>query len=221
MRPSERQDDIGFERELTKHAGFHVSMSAQDEQALVERLKAGENAAFEELVQLYQGRIYRLVFRMLGRADEAEDVAQDVFITVYQRIETFRGESKLSTWLYRVATNHAKNRIKYLSRRAHGRKNELDETRQTSDTIGATSNVAHVPRPDEVVEGRQLEVLVKRALDTLSDEHRELIVLRDIEGLSYEELQAITGLEQGTVKSRLHRARVALTTKVKELRGES
>lgn len=201
--------------------GFHVAMSAAEEADLVRRLKAGEEAAFEELVTVYQTRIYRLVFRMLGESGEAEDVAQDVFVTVFRRIESFRGDSKLSTWLYRVATNHAKNRIKYLGRRARGKKSELDESRQTPSSIGATSNVSHVPGPAEVLEGRQLEALIKRALSELSDEHRELVVLRDIEGLSYDELQEITGLTAGTVKSRLHRARLALTEKVKALRGDN
>lgn len=199
-------------------AGFHVPMPEGYEEKLVERLKRRDEAAFNELIRLYQGRIFRLVFRMLGDRSEAEDLAQEVFITVFKSIDGFRGESKLSTWLYRVATNHCKNRIKYLDRRARGKKKELDEVAEHGALESATmSPSSHIARPDQMMEAMQKERILQQAIAALEEEHRTLIVLRDIEHMTYEQIQEITGLPEGTVKSRLHRARHALRTKVQRL----
>ncbi|MGF1467955.1 MAG: sigma-70 family RNA polymerase sigma factor [Sandaracinaceae bacterium] len=181
------------------------------EERLVARLRRRDEAAFNELVRTYQARIYGLVYRMLGDREEAEDLAQEVFITVFKSIDGFRGDAKLSTWLYRVATNHCKNRIKYLERRARGRKKEFDEIAEHAALESATMNpTSPVARPDHLVEAYQKERILQDALVALDEEHRTLIVLRDIDHLSYEEIQGITGLPAGTVKSRLHRARHAL-----------
>ncbi|MEM7603938.1 MAG: sigma-70 family RNA polymerase sigma factor [Myxococcota bacterium] len=217
-----RPERLAEIEEAVAAAGFHVKMAEGYEEDLVQRLKKQDEEAFNELVRLYQGRIFRLVFRMLGNREEAEDLAQEVFVTVFTRIESFRGDSKLSTWLYRVATNHCKNRIKYLGRRARGKKKELDEIADASAIESATmSTSAQLPRPDEALAGRQIESFVQQALVALSDEQRELVVLRDIENMTYEELQTVTGLAAGTVKSRLHRARLALAQKVRELQNEA
>ncbi len=201
-------------------AGFHVPMPEGYEERLVERLKRRDEAAFNELVRLYQGKIYRLVFRMIGDRGEAEDLAQEVFVTVFKSIDGFRGDSKLSTWLYRVATNHCKNRIKYLSRRARGQKKELDEIADRDAIESATMTTsAQVHRPDEMATAKQTESLIHRALAELPDDQRELVVLRDIENMTYEEIREVTGLPEGTVKSRLHRARLALQKRVMELHG--
>lgn len=199
-------------------AGFHVPMPEGYEEKLVERLKRRDEAAFNELIRLYQGRIFRLVFRMLGDRTEAEDLAQEVFITVFKSIDGFRGDSKLSTWLYRVATNHCKNRIKYLDRRARGKKKEYDEVAEHDALDSASMSAsAHIARPDQMMEAMQKERILQQAIAALEDEHRELIVLRDIEHMTYEQIQDITGLAEGTVKSRLHRARHSLRTKVLRL----
>jgi RNA polymerase sigma-70 factor, ECF subfamily len=199
-------------------AGFHVAMPEGYEEKLVERLKVRDEAAFNELIRLYEARIFRLVFRMLGDRAEAEDLAQEVFITVFKSIDGFRGDSKLSTWLYRVATNHCKNRIKYLERRARGRKKEFDEIAEQGVIESATMNPsAQIARPDQMLEAMQKEKILQEAIGALDDEHRTLIVLRDIEHMTYEQIQEITGLPEGTVKSRLHRARHALTSKVRRL----
>jgi len=196
-------------------------MARGEEEILIERLKRRDEAAFNEVVRLYQGRIYRLTFRMMGDAQEAEDLAQEVFVTVFKSIDGFRGESKLSTWLYRVATNHCKNRIKYLGRRARGKKKEFDEVADREGIESASmSTSAQIPRPDQSMQGRQMEAFVREALSRLPSEQRELVVLRDIEGLAYEEIQRVTGLASGTVKSRLHRARLALQQIVRQMQGE-
>ncbi|MEM9069171.1 MAG: sigma-70 family RNA polymerase sigma factor [Myxococcota bacterium] len=193
-------------------------MADGEEAKLVERLKRQDEAAFNELVRLYQGRIFRLVFRMLGDRAEAEDLAQEVFVTVFKSIGGFRGDSKLSTWMYRVATNHCKNRIKYLGRRARGQKQEFDEVTDAHSLESATmSTSVRLPRPDEMVTGRETEHFIRVALHELPEDQRQLVVLRDIENLTYEEIQKLTGLASGTVKSRLHRARLALAKRVREL----
>ena len=201
-------------------AGFYVAMPDGYEEKLVERLRRRDEAAFNEFIRLYQAKVFRLVLRMLGDRAEAEDLAQEVFITVFKSIDSFRGDSKLSTWLYRVATNHCKNRIKYLGRRAKGGRSELtDLTERDAIESASMTTSALLPRPDEVVEGFQTEHIVQRALQTLDEDQRALVVLRDIENMTYEEIRDVTGLPEGTVKSRLHRARLALKQKVLELYG--
>src|SRR5215831_20192318 len=98
------------------------------ERLLIRRLQQRDEKAFEEVVRLYQHKVYNLVYRMLGNREEAEDVAQEVFVTVFKAIDSFRGEAKFSTWLYRIAANHCKNRLKYLGRRARRRTEDLDGT---------------------------------------------------------------------------------------------
>jgi RNA polymerase sigma-70 factor, ECF subfamily len=198
-------------------AGFHVPMEEAQEQELVERLKRQDEAAFNELVRLYDKRVFRLVLRMLNDRTEAEDVAQEVFVTIFKAIGSFRGESKLSTWIYRIATNHCKNRVKYLDRRARGKKTELDELSEHGAMESASmSSSAQVSRPDEQAEANQIERIVRAAIAELDDDQRELVILRDVENLSYEEIQQITGLPEGTVKSRLHRARLVLMKAVQK-----
>jgi RNA polymerase sigma-70 factor (ECF subfamily) len=180
------------------------------ERRLVGALKRGDPQAFERMVRLHQNRVFSLCLRMMGNPQEAEDLAQEVFFTVFNSIRTFREESLLSTWIYRITRNHCLNRLKFLKRRAHDRKQSLDHTRQADLADG---NV-RVPRPDHLAEGKEMEAIVQEQINALTEEHRELIVLRDIERLSYEEIQSITGLPEGTVKSRLHRARMELALRM-------
>src|SRR6185503_10401220 len=125
------------------------------ERSLLRRLRDRDERAFRELLEMHRDRVYNITFRMLGNRAEAEDVAQEVFITVFKTIDSFREEAKLSTWLYRVAVNHCKNRIKYLARRHDRDKDQLDETNEAAATNSAPS--PPVPRPDRAVEGAQLE----------------------------------------------------------------
>ena len=172
---------------------------------LVAALKRGDRRAFSRLVKLYQDKIYSLCFRILGSSSEAQEVAQEVFVTVFRRVGSFRGASKLSTWIYRIATNHALNRSKYLRRRKVPQTTSLDDpTRQAHQPEALTQ----VPRPDEWLAARQLEAYVHDQLASLDDDQRTALVLRDMEGLSYQEICEITGEHMGTIKSRLHRARM-------------
>lgn len=184
------------------------------ESRLVRRLRDRDARAFREMVEQYGDRVYNLTYRMLGNREEAEDVAQEVFITVFKSIESFRGDSKFSTWLYRITANHCKNRIKYLARRHDRDRTELDE-RVTGGLNGPVMGApAASPRPDRQLEGAEMEQVLQRAIAELDDDQRILVILRDVEDLSYEEICAITELPDGTVKSRLHRARMALRKKL-------
>lgn len=181
------------------------------ERLLVRRLKQRDERAFQELVRLYQHKVYNLVYRMLGNREEAEDVAQEVFVTVFKAIDTFRGDAQFSTWLYRIATNQCKNRIKYLGRRSYGTTGAFDETAERQlHEAQPSALMPHLDGPEKVLEGRQIEALLQEGIRLLDEEHRVLLVLRDVEELSYQEIVGITGLPEGTVKSRLHRARMAL-----------
>jgi RNA polymerase sigma-70 factor, ECF subfamily len=191
------------------------------ERRFIDRLVARDERAFNELVQTYERRVYTLVFRMLGRRDEAEDMAQEVFVQVFKAIGTFRGESKLSTWIYRIAVNVCKNRAKYWVRRHDDKQDDFEpaaERLPATEVRAAT--FADVSRPDHAVEGFQIERIVQRSIAELEPEFREVLILRDVEELSYEEIAEITGLPDGTVKSRIFRARVLLKSKVERALGE-
>jgi RNA polymerase sigma-70 factor (ECF subfamily) len=189
------------------------------ERLLLRRLRERDERAFAELVDRHKNQVFNLLYRMIANRAEAEDLAQEVFITVFKSIDQFRGESKLSTWIYRVAVNHCKNRIKYLSRRHEKKHGELDDVAEGKSAAQggepiASGGSAQAQAPDLVLEGMEREVMVQRAIADLDEEHRVVVVLRDIEELSYEEIVEITGLPEGTVKSRLHRARLALKEKL-------
>jgi RNA polymerase sigma-70 factor (ECF subfamily) len=193
----------------------------QSERKFIERLAGRDERAFNELVELYEARVFRLLLRMLGRRDEAEDMAQEVFVQIFKAITTFRGDSKLSTWIYRVSVNLCKNRMKYLSRRHTDGEDELEpvaERAALDEAKGVT--FGDVAQPDRLVEGYQLERVVQRCIAELEPDFREVLILRDLEDLSYDELSEITGLPEGTVKSRLHRARSMLKLSVERTMGE-
>jgi RNA polymerase sigma-70 factor, ECF subfamily len=189
-----------------------------EEQRFVERLLAHDERAFNQLVRSYEERVFRLMFRMVGRRDEAEDLAQEVFVQVFKAIGQFRGDSKLGTWVYRIAINLCKNRLKYLARRHSEAQDELEPLMERRPLTG--SGVGNIARPDQVVEGYQAEAIVRTALEGLDPEFREVLILRDLEDLSYEEIGQITNLAEGTVKSRIHRGRALLKVRVEELLGE-
>lgn len=198
-----------------------VALPDEPEQRLIERLVARDERAFNELVRAYERRVLALVLRMLGNRAEAEDLAQEVFVQVFKAIGTFRGESKLSTWIYRIAINLCKNRSKYLRVRHADEQDELEAVAERVP-MGEVkrANVGQVERPDEAMAGRQVERIVQEAIQKLEPSFRECLVLRDVEELSYEEIGEITGLPAGTVKSRIHRARTQLKELVESELGE-
>ncbi len=198
-----------------------MPLGEDSEARLIERLARRDERAFNELVQTYEHRVFGLVLRMIGTRAEAEDLSQEVFVQVFKAIGTFRGESKLSTWIYRIAINLCKNRSKYLRVRHAGDQAELDavEERGRLDD-GKGGPVGQLARPDDMLAGKQVERIVQQAILELEPSFRECLVLRDVEDLSYEEIEAITGLPAGTVKSRIHRARSQLKLIVERELGE-
>lgn len=171
---------------------------------LVRRFKNGDRAAFTMLVDRYKDRVYTLCLRWMGDPQAAEDVAQDVFIALYRSLLSFRGDAQLSTWIYRVVVNHCKNRRQYHRRRQVDRHEPLEG----EDEEGRERQIADSgPGTDAPLRAAQAEHLLEEALGQLDDEQRQILVLREVQDLSYEEIAELLGLPRGTVKSRLHRAR--------------
>jgi len=199
-----------------------VPVAEETEARLIERLIARDERAFNDVVRTYERRIFALALRMMGDRAEAEDLAQEVFVQVFKAIGSFRGESKLSTWIYRIAVNLSKNRTKYLRVRHTSEQDELAavEERAGLGDPNDAKNVGRIERPDEMMAGRETEQVVRRAILQLEPSFRECLVLRDVEDLSYEEIGQITGLPEGTVKSRIHRARSQLKEIVERALGE-
>lgn len=181
---------------------------------LVKRLQARDTRAFEQLIETHQTRIYNLIYRMIGNREESEDLLQEVFITVFKKIDSFRGDSSLSTWIYKIATNHCINRKKYLSRRKHYAKSSYSELSEHEQSESGSGIAENLPRPDEMAEGKQMELLIQKAITSLDDEYKIVLILRDVQSLSYDEIEQILNVPAGTVKSRLHRARMALKEKL-------
>lgn len=184
---------------------------------MIERLQRRDEAAFNQFVREYQAPVFRLLLRLLGDAAEAEDVGQEVFVSAFKSIDSFRGDSAIGTWLYRIAHNLAINRIKYRARRAASLQRPLDE----HDAGAAETGLGpRPPTPEQLAAGRQAEDQVHRALSMLDDEQRLLVSLCDLQNLSYEEIHELTALPIGTIKSKLHRARAALHQHFLVLRRE-
>jgi RNA polymerase sigma-70 factor (ECF subfamily) len=176
------------------------------DRVLISKLRRGDASAFEQLVRAHQDRVYDFCVRMLNDREEAFDLTQEIFLSIHQNVDKFRADAKLTTWIFRISRNHCLNRLKYLKRRGRGRSDEYGETNEKviSDSMGGSTT------PDEVVTRKREKQLVHQAIEELDEEQRSLVVLRDVEGLSYEEIMEITELPEGTVKSRLHRAREKL-----------
>lgn len=176
--------------------------------ALVERLQAGEEAAYEELIALYQQPVFNLVCRLLADPGDSCDVVQEVFLKVFRNIGNFRAQSSLKTWVYRIALNEANNRRRWFSR--HKRR-EVDLDRDDDQVRSLQESIPDSGyTPFDLLLGAETQERIEDALRNLSPVFREAVVLRDIEELSYEEIAEILNLNMGTVKSRILRGREAL-----------
>jgi RNA polymerase sigma-70 factor (ECF subfamily) len=182
------------------------ALEAQSERVLLSRLRRGEPEAFEQLVREHQDRVFDFCVRMVGDREEANDLVQEIFVSVHQNVGKFREDAKLSTWIFRISKNQCINRLKYLKRRGRGRSDEYEEVGEAalSGAMGAPIT------PDAALESSRERARVQWAISQLEPDARMLVALRDIEGLSYDEIIEITELPEGTVKSRLHRAREKL-----------
>jgi RNA polymerase sigma-70 factor, ECF subfamily len=193
-----------------------VGVSGADT-ALVSRLKAGERAAFEELIADYQALIYGLALRLLGDPEEARDVAQETFLKAYRYIGSFRGECGLKTWLYRMTVNQASNHRRWWQRRRRRDTVSLDAPIGEDDATIGDRIEASGRSPEQVALRRERQRLLLVALESLKHDYRVAVVLRDIEELTYEEIAEAAGVPVGTVKSRLARGREELRKRLQEM----
>lgn len=190
-------------------------VSAQDS-AFIDKLRAGDAAAFDTLVDRYSGDIYALLFRLTENAEEAADLTQDTFLRVLRSIKSFRGDSELKTWLFRIAINQSRNRFRWWKRRRRDLTISLDANMGDSDIplsdVLADTSIS----PEDAALSREREYAIKAALGDMPEMYRQAVVLCDIEGFSYEETAAALGVGMGTVKSRISRGRRELRHRLKD-----
>lgn len=180
---------------------------AASEEGLVGRLKAGSFEAYEEVVGLYEKKIFNLAYRMVGNYEDANDLTQEVFVRLYHSIQSFRGDARFSTWLYRIANNVCVDEL----RRRYRRKVEyLDEPIGTKDGSVRREIADWAGNPENVLETHELQACVQAGINSLPEEQRTAVILRDIQGFSYEEIAKILNCSLGTVKSRINRGRQSL-----------
>lgn len=184
------------------------------DQQLVIRAQQGDRQAFGLLVTKYQRKLARLLSRLIRDPAEVEDVAQEAFIKAYRALPTFRGDSAFYTWLYRIAVNTAKNYLVSQGRRAPT-STEFDS--EDAETFEEGEQLRDVDTPDRLLLSKQIGETVNAAMESLPDELKTAIVLREIEGLSYEEIAQIMDCPIGTVRSRIFRAREAIAEKLRPL----
>ncbi|AWI10709.1 RNA polymerase sigma factor [Ereboglobus luteus] len=196
-----------------------MSTKAQDvalDQLLVSRFKNGDHSAFDEMVSRYWDRIYAMVHQLLRNPQDAEEVTQDAFIRAHRGLENFRGESAFSTWLYQIATNLARNRYWYWWRRKRDKTISFDQpVGDDNETPLADVFVTdEMDTPDNVTINQEFVDQIAAAMERLNKKHREILILRNIKNLSYEEIAGALGISVGTVKSRIARARESLRAKM-------
>jgi RNA polymerase sigma-70 factor (ECF subfamily) len=187
-----------------------MKTSPKVQKEVIERCKAGDPNAFAEMVLQSQKKVFNIAYRMLGNSEEAKDLAQEVFVSVFNSIKGLREEIKFDSWLTQVTLNHCRNRWKYLRRRQYFNSDSLDDPIETED--GEVPRAVHDPsdNPEALYEKKMIQELIQKGLQQLKEDQRELLVLRDLQGFSYEEICELLGLPEGTVKSKLHRARMDL-----------
>lgn len=183
----------------------------------LERLKAGETAAFDELINRFSADIYKMLFRLTGNAEEARDLTQETFLRVVQSVKSFRGDASLKTWLFRIGINQARNRRRWWLARKLNLTFSLDADNKHDEGLNLRDTLRDDARqsPEEETLQREQSTQLREALNELSPNFREAVVLRDIEGLSYEEIAALLETSVGTVKSRIARGREELRKKLK------
>lgn len=182
-------------------------LSADAESALVARARSGDPNAFGELVLQNQDRVYNMILRLVSQPEDAADITQEVFLTAYRKLATFRQNARFYTWIYRIATNAAFS----LLRKRATRREVPDPPEIAADRPAAQDGVS------ARMEEQDRANAVQAALAAIDDDHRAVVVLRDVEGLPYDRIGAILDIAEGTVKSRLHRGRAALRDRLKEL----
>jgi len=186
-----------------------------DEKTMVALAKAGDHRAFEEIVHLYEKKLYSIAYRFTGSEQDALDICQETFIRVYRFIGGFQETSGFSTWIYRICTNVCKDSVTRRQRRGETSLDLQDEEGEEFELPVSDDRYS----PERVIEQQELRRDLQAGIDALSPNHREIVVLRDVEGLSYEKISEVLGLEIGTVKSRLNRGREQLRNFLLKLDG--
>src|SRR4029078_3685800 len=184
------------------------------EAQFIERLKRGDAAAFEILVNERSGEIYGLLFRLTENSEEARDLTQETFLRAFQSIDRFRGEADLRTWIYRIAINQARNRWRWWRRRRRDTTISLDASQGDSTQTVMSTLAESGGDPEQQTLAHEREVVLRAALQRVGRAYRETLILRDIEGFTYEEIATALGINVGTVKSRLARGRQELRQKL-------
>ncbi len=190
-------------------------MSEVSDWDLIARARAGDTDAFALLVRRYEGPLVHFCMRMVGSLEDAQDIAQDTFVRVYRYLDRLRPDAKFSTVLFGMARNLTLNFLRDSGRRGRGATQSLTRNDDSEHHIEDLAT-----RPDESARLREIEQLIGQALDLISDEHREVLILREIQGMDYETIGEIVQCRSGTVKSRIARAREQLRIKLIELGGE-
>jgi RNA polymerase sigma-70 factor (ECF subfamily) len=185
-----------------------------EDKELIISFNEGRNKAFDSLVLKYQDRVFNLCYRFLGNYEDADDSAQETFVKVYRSLKNFRFESSFSTWLYRIAVNTCKNRLSSLKYRRSREMVRLDNQKQRNGSRNIKEIIDDTVSPEVKLEKKMRDALIQQAIDSLPADFKSVVVLCDIEGLSYEMTAKITGLRIGTVKSKLSRARERLRKKL-------
>ncbi len=186
---------------------------------LVSQYQKGDLSAFEQLVRKHEKRMLNIAFRMIGSYEEACDIVQDAFISAYKNIRNFRGMSKFSTWLSSIVINFSKKRLEQLRRQRFREPMSIDEPINTGDDRMRVDPPSDNLAADEVLSKKEIQEKVQLCLDRLDNEFREVVILRDVQGSSYEDICSTLKIAEGTVKSRLFRGRVLLKNCLKRFVG--
>lgn len=189
----------------------------EDDVSLIRRFRAGQEEAFDGLVRKHQQRVFNVAFQIVRNYEDANEMAQDTFVKVYQHLADFRGESAFTTWVYQIVTNLSRNRIRYNQRRHKDDSISIDASRDDEDGFPQIQLADPAHTPDKATAVNEETLLIETAMGKISEAHREVLVLRVTQGLSYEEITGILECSLGTVKSRIARAREELQKVLKEM----
>lgn len=196
--------------EMSKHVDSDNRALGDDDIEYVVLCQKGDTEAFAVLVERHQKKMLNIAYRMTGSYEDACDVVQEAFLSAYRALKTFRSESRFSTWLYRVVVNHTKNRLQKLKTRSRHESQTIDDPPDMEGGRPFCQTTSGDVPLIEQIEKREMYEKMQECIGSLDEEHREVLVLRDIQGFSYDEIRDILKIPDGTVKSRLFRARIAL-----------
>ena len=193
--------------------------TTDEDYEFVSLCKKGDVDAFEVLVKNHQKRMLNIAYRMVGNYEDACDIVQDAFISAYRNLKSFKGKAKFSTWLYTIVMNLSKNRLKQLKTQLHREKFSIDDPVLKNDGQIRGELASREPSVLESLERRNIQQKVQECINSLDEDFREVLILRDIQGFSYDEINDLLKIPEGTVKSRLFRAREAMKDCLKKVIG--